>query len=85
MIFIENNNEALKKSIFEFFRMKLPQDYEKLGKEICENITKSDSISSEKIFKEFSKYYDLDNEKNDLLISDFNGFSFNLQKEIIKN
>ena len=30
MIFIENNNEALKKSIFEFFRMKLPQDYEKL-------------------------------------------------------
>ena len=61
------------------------QDYEKLGKEICENITKSDSISSEKIFKEFSKYYDLDNEKNDLLISDFNGFSFNLQKEIIKN
>jgi len=61
------------------------QDYEKLGKEICENIIKSDSISSEKIFKEFSKYYDLDNEKNDLLISDFNGFSFNLQKEIIKN
>ena len=41
------------------------QDYEKLGKEICENITKSDSISSENIFKEFAKYHDLENEKND--------------------
>lgn len=61
------------------------QDYEKLGKEICENINKSDSISSENIFEEFAKYHDLENEKNDLLISDFNGFSFNLQKEIIKN
>lgn len=61
------------------------QDYEKLGKEICENISKNDSISQENIFNEFSKYYNLENEKNDLLISDFNGFSFNLQKEIIKN
>ena len=61
------------------------QDYEKLGKEICENISKNYSISQKNIFKEFSKYYDLDNEKKDLLISDFNGFSFNLQKEIIKN
>lgn len=31
MIVIECENEALKKSIFEFFRMKLPKDYKKLA------------------------------------------------------
>lgn len=30
MITIENENEGLKKSIFEFFRMKLPKDYKEL-------------------------------------------------------
>ena len=30
MIVIENESEGLKKSIFEFFRMKLPKDYKKL-------------------------------------------------------
>ncbi|NMW84640.1 coproporphyrinogen dehydrogenase HemZ [Peptoniphilus sp. AGMB00490] len=30
MITIENESEGLKKSIFEFFRMKLPKDYKKL-------------------------------------------------------
>lgn len=31
MIKIENENEGLKKSIFEFFRMKLPKDYKNLN------------------------------------------------------
>lgn len=68
-----------------FFSWTSAQDYQKLGKEICENIFKNDSVSTENIFKEFEKYYNLDDEKNDLLISNFNVFSFNLQKEIIKN
>ena len=68
-----------------FFSWTSAQDYQKLGKEICSNISKNDSISTESIFKEFEKYYNLDDEKNDLLISDINVFSFNLQKEIIKN
>ena len=61
------------------------QDYKKLSIEVCENISKNDSISSENFINEFGKYYNLDDEKNELLISDVNVFSFNLQKEIIKN
>jgi len=68
-----------------FFSSTSAQDYQKLGKEICENISKNDSIPTEKIFIEFEKYYNLNEEKKNLLISDFNIFSLKLQKEIIKN
>ena len=38
MIKIENENEGLKKSIFEFFRMKLPKDYKNLNINLKINI-----------------------------------------------
>lgn len=38
MIKIENENEGLKKSIFEFFRMKLPKDYKNINLNLKINI-----------------------------------------------
>ena len=61
------------------------QNFEKLSKEICESISEKDSISQQKLFDEFSKYYDFENKEKELLISDFNPFSFKLQRELIKN
>ena len=61
------------------------QDFEKLSQEICESISEKDSISQQKFFDEFSKYYDFENKETELLISDFNPFSFKLQRELIKN
>lgn len=67
------------------FTLTLAQDYEKLSNEICNSILKNDKFSEDNLLKEFEKHYDVKNEKNELLISDFNVFSFKLQKAIIKN